>query len=185
MAARRISVFDNDSAFADLLQNTLGLYGIEVRRDEMGTDDFQAFKAAPPDVVFISADWPDNAGYTLCSTIRKTLGNSISIVMTTALLSPYDLSLHEKQRLHADLYLDKRNLSPEIIIEKINALIDLGPRIGSPSMEKEEDRFMTHDEGSQPLTITDVSAEGEMVHANDGRKSSLDEDSLETDSIVT
>jgi hypothetical protein len=130
MATRRVLVFDDDSAFIDLLRRSLAGYRLEIRSVAPGPDNIQALKVLAPELVLISADLPGNAGYGLCSAIRKTLGSGIFIVLTTADLSPHDFSLHGKQRLHADLYLDKRGLSDQILVDKLDKLIGLGPRIG-------------------------------------------------------
>jgi CheY-like chemotaxis protein len=130
MATRRVLVFDDDSAFIDLLRRSLAGYRLEIRSVAPGPDNIQALKVLAPELVLISADLPGNAGYGLCSAIRKALGSGIFIVLTTADLSPHDFSLHGKQRLHADLYLDKRGLSDQILVDKLDKLIGLGPRIG-------------------------------------------------------
>ncbi|MEJ2158679.1 MAG: response regulator, partial [Desulfobacteraceae bacterium] len=140
MARRHALVFDDDSAFLSLLQSSLGAYDFEVAPLDPGPENIQTLKAIDPELVFISADLPDRAGYTLCSKTRKAVGKKIFIVFTTATLSSDELSLHAKMRLHANLYIDKRDLSGGDLLDRLNETIGLGPRVKPRTEDSGSDR---------------------------------------------
>jgi len=130
MATRRALVFDNDSAFFTLIKSSLGAYGFEVQVADPRPDNIQKIKVLKPEVAFIAVDAPDKVGYTLCSKAKKAVGSRIPIVLATATLSLDDLALHAKLKMHADAYLDKRSISRDELLHKLDELIRLGPRIG-------------------------------------------------------
>ena len=126
MTTRRVLVFDDDSAFIELMQSALEVYAFAIQPLELNPENIQAIKALKPQIIFICADLSDNAGYALCSEIRKALGKNIFIVCTTAKLSFHDLPWHEKLRLHANLYIDKRELSIDSLLSELDEKIGLG-----------------------------------------------------------
>ena len=139
MATRRVLVLDDDSEFLSVLQGSLGVYDFEIQSMDPIPDSIRTLKILNPDVIFISADLPDKIGYTLCGKTRTAMGKKVFIAFTTAVLSSHDLSMHQKQRLHADLYLDKRNLSKSDLLNKLDKSIKLGPRIKPLPTESEKD----------------------------------------------
>ena len=120
MASRRVLVFDDDSAFLSLLRNSLAVYGVEVEVANSQPDDIQKLKILNPEAVFIAVDTPEKLGYTLCSKAKKAVGSKIPIILSTKTLSPDDFALHGKLRLRADAYLDKRSLSRDELLKKLN-----------------------------------------------------------------
>ncbi len=151
MATRRVLVFDNDRAFLDLLQNSLGQYGFEVQVAPSGHDDIHMLKVLNPEAVFIAVEAPGKAGYTVCSKVRKAVGKKIPIVLTTATLSQDDLALHGILRVHADVYLDKRSLSHDELLHKLDKLIGLGPQIGLLPPEDDKDLGLSNDVRKSPI----------------------------------
>ncbi|MDH4318632.1 MAG: hypothetical protein OEV64_09605, partial [Desulfobulbaceae bacterium] len=80
MATRRVLVFDDDSEFLSFLQGSLGVYDFEIRQMDLLPDSFLTLKTLNPDIVFISADFSDKQGYTLCSKTRRAMGKKVFIV---------------------------------------------------------------------------------------------------------
>ena len=73
MTTRRVLVFDDDSAFIELMQSALEVYAFDIQPLELNPENIQTIKALKPELIFICADLSDNAGYALCSEIRKAL----------------------------------------------------------------------------------------------------------------
>ena len=133
MGTRRALVLDDDLAFIDFLRSALGEYGFDVQQLDTGAENLQALNTIQAQILFISADLPENAGFAYCSRARKTIGKNILIVLITAMLSADDLSIHQKQKHHANLYLDKRDLTAQDLITRLDEVIQLGSRTGLPS----------------------------------------------------
>ncbi|MCW4019784.1 MAG: response regulator, partial [Candidatus Bathyarchaeota archaeon] len=155
MATRRILVFDNDEAFLALLQSSLGAYGFEVQMAAPVSDDIHTIKVLNPTAVFMAVDAPDKLGYKLCSKAKKAVGKKVPIILATATVSPDDLALHGKLRYHADVYLDKRSLSRAELLDKLDKLIGLGPRIGP--LPREDDKPL---QLSDPVKQTPLGEDG-------------------------
>ena len=151
MATRRVLVFDNDRAFLDLLQNSLDQYGFEVQVAAPGSDDIHMLKVLNPEAIFIAVEAPGKAGYTVCSKVRKAVGKKIPIVLTTATLSQDDLALHGILKVRANVYLDKRSLSRDELLQKLEKLIGLGPRNGPLPPEDNKDLGLSSDVRQIPI----------------------------------
>ena len=139
MDRRHILIFDDDSDFLVLVKCSLESYRFEIQQEDPGPDNIQTLKELNPEIIFISADFPDKAGFTLFNKVKKSTSKKSLIVFTTASLSAHDLSLHAKQRLHADLYLDKRDLSDNDLLEMLEKIIELGPRARRKRMTIDKD----------------------------------------------
>jgi CheY-like chemotaxis protein len=126
MADRRILIIDQDPSFADLLMRFLGPYGIEVDMIENGDDGLQKAKDSNPELLFIAVDLPDKAGYAICNKAKRGAVKNIPVILATASVSPADLEQHKKLRYRADEYLDKRTLTQDELLGKVDQLIGLG-----------------------------------------------------------
>ena len=65
-----------------------------------------------PELVFISVELPDKKGFSLFTKVKKAQRN-VPLVLTTSTVAKADMKLHEKLRIHATAYLDKRELTDE------------------------------------------------------------------------
>ncbi|MCP4660018.1 MAG: response regulator, partial [bacterium] len=128
MAPRRVLVFDNDRDFLTLLHSSLAGYGFEIQVLEPAVDQVHRIKEVTPEVLFIAVDLPDKVGYTLCTRAKKIVGIRTPVFLTTATLPPEDMALHAKQKLHADVYLDKRGLTRDRLLQRLRELIRLKPQ---------------------------------------------------------
>lgn len=129
MASRRVLVFDNDIAFLNLLKSSLGAYGFEVQVADPRSNDIQKVKALKPIAIFIAVDSPDKFGYKLNTKVRKAVGNKIPTILATTTISPRDFVLHEKTKMRADAYLDKRSLSRGELLHNLDELVGLGSKV--------------------------------------------------------
>ena len=128
MAERVLLLFDDDGEFREQLTSCLEDYGFEILSPEPDGNAVAIIKEMTPEIVVIAADEPDNVGFTLCTRARKIMGGSLPIVLVTSTISERELSLHAKQKLHADLYLDKRELDGNTLLAEFRQLVRLGRR---------------------------------------------------------
>ncbi|MBI4512320.1 MAG: response regulator [Deltaproteobacteria bacterium] len=135
MAERRVLVIDNDQSFSSLLQNALSPYGVDVAVVQDHNDGLGLAKELEPELLFIAVELPDKLGYATCNKAKKGIAKNIPVVLATASVPPSDLEQHRKLRVHADEYMDKRTLSRDELITKVDGLIGLGPPIAVDDLE--------------------------------------------------
>src|SRR5262252_5706038 len=116
MAERRVLLIDNDRNFQELLQRALQPYGVAVHIVDDGSDGLGHVPELNPEIVFISVELPDKAGYSTCNKAKKGVAKKTPVVLTTATVPPADLAQHRKLKVHADEYLDKRSVTAEEIV---------------------------------------------------------------------
>lgn len=126
MATRHAVVFDTDSTFVQLLNDSLGAYGFTVVTAGGQADAAALLQDLKPAVVFIAVENPERAGFTICTRVKKLIASKAPVVLVTSSLTPRDMELHQKQKFRADLYLDKRELEREGFLESIGAVLELG-----------------------------------------------------------
>ena len=125
MSQRRILLIDADLEFHRLLSRELRQFGVEVVRDDSpGALGRIAELAA--EAVFIAVDEPEEKkGYSLFSKAKKGPAAAIPVVLVTRTISPEGFAGHRKLKVHADDYLDKRGLSPHVLVGKLHNLLEL------------------------------------------------------------
>jgi CheY-like chemotaxis protein len=137
MATRRVLLIDTDSTFHELLARLLAPYAIGVYPVSDGSDGLRMVAEIDPELLFISVELPDKAGYAICNKAKRNVARNIPVVLATASVPPSDLQQHRKIKTHADAYIDKRADSPETILRKIDELINLGPPVEDVPVEFE------------------------------------------------
>ncbi|WP_428265476.1 hypothetical protein [Haliangium sp.] len=126
MSVRRLLLIDNDDDFHRLLQEQLGPYGFEIHLVAPGPDALIHVTRLEPVLVFIAVEEPDKLGYSLCNKAKKGVARELKVVLTTSSVPPSGFQSHRRLKVHADEYLDKRTMSTEELINKVDALIGLG-----------------------------------------------------------
>jgi hypothetical protein len=126
MSARRLLLIDNDDDFHRLLHEQLSPYGFEIHQIAATADALAHVARVDPALVFISVEEPDKLGYSLCNKAKKSVAREMPVVLTTASVPPSGFQSHRRLKVHADEYLDKRTMSTEELIDKVDALIGLG-----------------------------------------------------------
>ncbi len=63
---------------------------------------------------------------------QKAHRDQIPIILVTKSLSDRELRFHQKQKFHADLYLDKKFLTPNSFLGDFRKIVTLGTRTGVP-----------------------------------------------------
>ena len=129
MSARCALLVDSDERFSDMLRGALSACGLEVVVSTEWSDALVT--AVDPRIVFIAVDLPDKAGFALCGRV-KALSPAVPIVLATATVPQDELDSHQRTESGADAYLDKRTLSPEELIARVDALVGREPTHGFP-----------------------------------------------------
>ncbi len=125
MSNRCVLIMDEDERFVQFVTNSMTPFGFDVQCVDRNPEGIQQIKSFKPNLILISAEQSDKSGLSLCCKTKKAVGKRVPVVLTTATLSKDELELHSKQRLHADTYLFKDNLTPEILVAKIGNLLQL------------------------------------------------------------
>ena len=136
MAERRVLLIDPDPGFKDLLDRSLGQYGINVHVVNDGTDGLGHVARLEPEAIFISVELPDKVGYSTCNKAKKGVAKRIPVVLTTETVPPNDLAQHRKLKVHADEYIDKRTVTEEEVVRKMDGIISLGPPVDDIPLEE-------------------------------------------------
>lgn len=145
---RRVLLVDVDPEFQDTLTKQLGRYRVIVMTE---TDPERALalgQADPPDLAIISVEEPDKLGFKTFQKFRKVLPPKMPIMLITASVAGDAFVKHKSLKVHANDYLDKRSLTNEELIAKIDNLIGLG------DLQEDEDISVPVDEDI-PVEIAD------------------------------
>src|SRR5262249_59705100 len=126
MLQRRVVLMDSDEGFFELVRKSLTRYGFDIQVTEAANDAFQRVRKLKPELIVIAVDLPDKAGFALC-TRAKARAKGVPVILATRTIPPAEMALHEKLKVHADAYLDKRTLTRQEFSKKVDALVGLGP----------------------------------------------------------
>jgi len=156
MSARRILLIDNDTEFQTRLQENLAPYGFEVYVADEDPASLQSVTDLGPEALFIAVELPDKTGYSLCNKAKKGVAKQLPVVLTTASVPPSGFASHRKLKVHADEYLDKRGLTDQDLLHKLDALIGLGGVIEG------DDDDMELSVDVEEIAVDDISLEEEF-----------------------
>jgi hypothetical protein len=123
--SRRILLIDADTAFRDTLTKHIGRYRIVVMTEPDPDRALALATADPPDLVIIAVEEPDKAGFKTFQRTRKAVGK-LPIVLVTKSMSKDSFTKHRNLKVHADEYMDKRGLTNDELVGKLDNLIGLG-----------------------------------------------------------
>src|SRR5262249_6390176 len=122
--------------FQELLARSLLPYGVTVHVVDDGSDGLNQVADLDPEAIFISVELPDKVGYSTCNKAKKGVAKKIPVVLTTSTVPPSDLAQHRKLKVHADEYIDKRTVTGDEIVQKMDSLISLGPPVEDVPLEE-------------------------------------------------
>jgi hypothetical protein len=144
---RRVLLIDADATFRDTLTHQLARYGVAVVTEPDGDNAIGAATADPPVAVVIAIEDADKTtGFRTFQKCKKSLAG-VPIVLVTSSVAPEELAKHKKLKSHADEYLDKRTLTTDDMIAKLDHLIGLG--------EVQEDALDIPVEDDIPMELAD------------------------------
>jgi len=162
MSPHRALLLDADEDFLALLKQSLEPCGISVVQIRVREDtSLGEILADPPDLIFILVELPDKEGFGLFTRVRS-LAKRLPIAMVTSSLSATEMSLHAKLRLHADLYLNKRALDPELLLRTLQPLLPDAPGLAAQTSRHVPMRSLPDGTGSIPEWLSDAPEEGEV-----------------------
>jgi len=121
----RALIVDKDEDFADRVQRCLRAAGIESDTADSRRATLELVAERRPSILFIAVEQPRRSGFALFSDVKR-LDRQARVVLVTATVPMADLLLHQKLRIHADAYLDKRQLDERGILEALDRLLSLG-----------------------------------------------------------
>lgn len=81
----KILLADDDATVRLLMQAALENAGFEVVLACNGTEAIRLFEVTPIDMIMLDVEMPDIDGYTVCSYVRKKVGNELPIIMVTGM----------------------------------------------------------------------------------------------------
>src|SRR5438874_9572950 len=123
---RRVLLIDADPAFRDTLTKELGRYRVVVMCEPEADRALQLGASDPPDLVVIGVEEPEKAGFRAFQKAKKGGLSKTPIVLVTSSVTPDSFAKHKGLKVHADEYIDKRSMTSEELIAKIDNLIGLG-----------------------------------------------------------
>src|SRR5687767_2091862 len=141
MHIRRLLLIDDDPDFRDLLDERLGPLGFEIIQPPDPSNPLGHVKEMRPALIVIAVELPDKVGYALCNKAKKGLARDIPVILTTRTVPASGFRSHRKLKVHADEYLDKRAMTEDEVLAKVDRLIGLDGVIGyaGPSSDVDVD----------------------------------------------
>jgi CheY-like chemotaxis protein len=143
---RIVLVIDEDAAFRERLSTILSALGVRVETAQGEDQILEALGRRVPEAVFIAVDLPAKEGYGLFSKIKKAR-RRVPVALATSTISASDLKLHEKLKVHAEAYLDKRALTDDELRDAIETRLGISP--AEPASENAVEEPLPDEEPSE------------------------------------
>jgi CheY-like chemotaxis protein len=124
MLARRALIVDRDKTFVERLRRCLQAldYDLDVARGRREALEYLA--SGDTAIVFLAVERPKKSGFKAFADVKQRARN-VPIVLASSTVPMDELLLHQKLRLHADAYIDKRSLSERELLETLDRLLQL------------------------------------------------------------
>jgi len=126
-------VIDEDAAFRERLTSLLSGLGVRVETAQGVDQILESLGRRVPEAVFLAVDLPEKEGYGLFSRIKKAR-RRVPVALVTSTIPASDLKLHEKLKVHAELYLDKKSITDDELREAIETRLGIPP--AAPALER-------------------------------------------------
>nr|HPH69091.1 hypothetical protein [Kofleriaceae bacterium] len=134
-------------------------YRIDVDVAEEDADPLSSV-TEPLALIIIAVEEPQKSGYALCNKAKRGALAQVPVMLVTATVSPDGFANHGKLKAHADAYLDKREMSVDELLGKIDNLIELGEAadVGDFSLEEviDDSPIPVEVEGDSDFLIEDA-----------------------------
>jgi CheY-like chemotaxis protein len=124
--SRRILLIDADPAFQTLLSQALGRYRLAIDAESDPDEAIAHGATNAPAAIVVAVEEPEKGGFKVFQRLKKGPLAKIPTVLVTASVSPDSFAKHRGLKVHADEYVDKREVSREELIDKFDKLIGLG-----------------------------------------------------------
>lgn len=124
MLARRALIVDRDNTFVERLRGCLQALDcdLDVARGRREALDYLA--SGETAIVFLAVERPKKSGFKAFIDVKQR-ARDVPIVLASSTVPMSELLLHQKLRLHADAYIDKRSLSERELLETLDRLLHL------------------------------------------------------------
>ena len=162
MEARRLLLIDDDPKFTDLVSSHLNPYGFEVVVASNGDNPLGQVKVVKPELIMIAVELPDKTGYALCNKAKKGVAKKIPVVLTTSSVPPAGFKSHRRLKNHADEYLDKRTLSSEELMDKVDLLVGLGELVAPGGAPQSFDAVPVEPPPLAPPPLPETDSDGSI-----------------------
>jgi DNA-binding response OmpR family regulator len=124
---RRVLLIDADPSFQDTLTHQLRRYqGMVVVPEPNPEAALALAQVDPPVLLVIGVEEPEKAGFRLFQKCKKGPTSKIPVLLVTASVTPESFAKHRGLKVHADEYIDKRTVTVDELVGKIDNLIGLG-----------------------------------------------------------
>ena len=120
MSDRYVLIVDDDDTFRERLSQLLPSQGVRLVIAEEDSETLALLHRHLPKIVFIGVELPDKDGFSVFTKVKKAQRN-VPVVLTTATVPKSEMKLHEKLRIHAEAYFDKRELTDEKLVDFLEA----------------------------------------------------------------
>jgi CheY-like chemotaxis protein len=134
---RIVLVIDEDQAFRERLTAVLGALGVRLETAQGEDQILEALARRVPEAVIIAVDLPDKEGFSLFSKTKKAK-RRVPVALVTSTIGAADLKLHEKLKVHADAYLDKRTVTDDELREAVETRLGIGRAEPATEVVEEE-----------------------------------------------
>lgn len=124
MRSRRALIFDRDKDFIDRLRRCLRLLDVAVDVAGSRRGALEQLESDIPAIVFIAVERPKKSGFKAFTDVKQRC-RKVPIVLTSSTVPMAELLLHQKLRLHADAYVDKRGTTEREVLHTLNELLPL------------------------------------------------------------
>ena len=151
---RRVLLIDADTAFRETLTHELGRYHVAVLAEPDGERALGLVGSDPPVLIVIGVEEPEKAGFRVFQKFKKGALAKVPVILVTSSVAPDSFAKHRSLKVRADEYLDKRAMSTDELIGKIDNLIALGEPDDEMNIPVEDDIPMEIADGDVVLDET-------------------------------
>jgi CheY-like chemotaxis protein len=123
---RRILLIDADPAFRASLARQLERYRFDITAEPDPEQAIALGTATLPALLVVSVEEPDKAGFKVFQRCKRGALAKVPIVLVTSSVPPESFAKHRGLKVHADEYIDKRSISDDELLGKIDHLVGLG-----------------------------------------------------------
>jgi CheY-like chemotaxis protein len=125
VGARHVLLIDPDVDFQRQLAAALAPYDVDVEVAVDGAAALDALTEPLPALIVIAVEEPGKQGFLLCTRAKRGASAGVPVMLVTASVSPAGMASHQRLKAHAEAYVDKRALTPALLLAQLEALIDL------------------------------------------------------------
>ncbi|MBI2897515.1 MAG: response regulator [Deltaproteobacteria bacterium] len=127
MAAKRILVFESDTAFAAELTRDFAHYGGVVEVVDDGNVGLERARVERPELILLCIELPRMNGFSICNKLKKNPElKDIPLIIMSSEASEETFEQHRKLRTRAEDYL-RKPFTFETLLEKVSLFVQLEP----------------------------------------------------------